>query len=284
MSSKNRETLKNYFAEGQLPTEAHFADLIDSMLNMTDEGFTKTVENGEEVRAAVGHNALLSFYRDGMSAQQPLWRINLSSGQNQLAFQGGLPSVKNDAKPRPGVPAKLERIEGLLYLDPQQRVGIGTDQPQAPLDVTGTVRSTGRQGSYQPAQPKVMEANGKWHPLTDKLRGCQAFEVVAGVGCRGSGRFSLLHAVVLNTYNPTWGWFDFINRKRGIRSTHAYYGRRCDRIQLRWNGTSGRDAEYQLEIRTGCDFGSDASGNKATIRAHVTQLWFDPAMAQGSAP
>ena len=37
MSSKNRETLKNYFAEGQLPTEAHFADLIDSMLNMTDE-------------------------------------------------------------------------------------------------------------------------------------------------------------------------------------------------------------------------------------------------------
>lgn len=285
MSSKNRETLKNYFSEGQLPTEAHFADLIDSMLNMTDEGFSKTVENGEEVRAAVGHNALLSFFRDGMSPPLPLWRVGLSAGQNQLTFQSGtLPPRDQDAKPRPGVPSELDRVDGLLYLDPLQRVGLGTDRPKAALDVTGAVRSTGRQGSYQPAQPKVLEANGVWQPLTDELDGCQAFEVVAGAGSRGAGRFSLLHAVALNTYNPTWGWLDFLNRKRGIRSTHAYYGRRCDRIQLRWTGTSGRDARYRLEVRTGCDFGTDTAGKKATIQVHVTQLWFDPGMTQGGTP
>jgi hypothetical protein len=42
MTTRNRDTLKQFFQEGRLPTSDHFGDLIDSMLNMSDEGFRKT--------------------------------------------------------------------------------------------------------------------------------------------------------------------------------------------------------------------------------------------------
>jgi hypothetical protein len=277
MTRRNRETLKNYFREGQLPTEDHFADLIDSMLNMSDEGFRKTVERGEEIYAPLGHDALLSFLRD-QNPDSVLWRVALSRARNQLLLQRG--DSAGDAASAP-----------LLCLDADQgggqRVGIGTAAPQDMLDVQGTVRSSGRRGSYQRNAPEPLRANGQWQNLTDDLQGCQGFELMAGVGQKGSGRFALLQAVALNTYNPTWGWLDFFNRKRGIRSTQAFWGRRCDRLQLRWHGgddqgdknaksvKSGRDASYRLQIRTGCDF-----GDKCLINAQLTQLWFDPHMEE----
>lgn len=64
MPEQTRETLYKHFSAGQLPTEAHFRDLVDSMLNMQSEGFRKTPEYGMQVMSAAGKTALLSFYRD----------------------------------------------------------------------------------------------------------------------------------------------------------------------------------------------------------------------------
>jgi hypothetical protein len=275
MESKNRETLKGYFSEGQLPTQEHFAHLIDAMLNMTDEGFRKTVENGEEISAAVGHDALLSFYRDG-TRQTPLWQVGLSPAHDQLVIQrdpigAAPPAAPAAANQSLEEQAKTLRANSpLLCLDRGQRVGIATDKPQAELDVAGDVRSSGRRGAY-PTQ--VVKANGIWQPLISGLKGCQGFEVMAGAGLPGSGHFSLMHAIALNAYNPTLGWLNLFNRKRGIRATHAYYGRRCDRVELRWTGASGGGARYTLEARTGCNF-----GDGVIVQALVTQLWFDADM------
>ena len=41
MPNLNRSTLKAYFSEGKMPTADHFAALIESTLNMADEGFKK---------------------------------------------------------------------------------------------------------------------------------------------------------------------------------------------------------------------------------------------------
>jgi len=258
MTWRNRETLKNYFGDGQLPTQAHFGDLIDSMLNMVDEGFRKTVANGQELYVPVGHHTLLSFYRD-QAPQQALWRLGLGPQRDQLQFQ-----------PQAGG-------EPLMSLDAQQRVGIGTANPETMLDVRGTVAMQGRRGMRAPPAPVL--ANGKWQDLTGDLEGCQAFEVVAGAGQTGSGHFGLVHAVALSAYNPGGGLLGWLRARRGIRQTQGWWGRRCDKLQLRWNGTHGRKAVYRLQVRTGCDFGSQVQ-----VQAHVSQLWFDPHMAASQPP
>ncbi|GAB3255503.1 hypothetical protein [Chitinimonas naiadis] len=267
MTSRSRESLKRYFSEGALPDEDHFADLIDSMLNMSDEGFRKTVERGYEIYAPQGHDALMSFFRD-QEPKSPVWHIGLGSAQDQLLIHGRT----NDAKQHDGG-RRAVKPPSVLCLDRAGRVGVGNETPQAELDVTGTLRSTGRQGSYVRSGTERLKADGKWKDLTDELSGCQAFEVMAGVGTPGSGRFGLLHAVCINTYNPTLGILNFLNRKRGIRCTHGYYSRRCDRLELRWIGSSGRDARYKLQIRSGCDFGGEID-----MQVNLTQLWFDPHM------
>lgn len=263
MTLRNRESLRSYFTDGALPTQAHFADLIDSMLNMSDEGFSKSVERGFEISAASGYEALLSFFRD-QDPDSPLWTIGLEGALGQLLIRSN-PSLAGDEASEPAPP--------VWSLDPAGRVGIRTSRPGAALDVDGVVRSTGRQGSYARAPAVPVLANGQWQDLTDDLDGCQAFEITAGAGHQGEGHFALIHAVALNTYNPTMGILDFFNRKRGISATHAFYSRRCDRLQLRWQGSHGRNARYRLQARTGCDYGAGI-----VIRAHVTQLWFDPHM------
>ena len=253
MTWRNRETLKNYFGDGQLPTQTHFADLVDSMLNMVDEGFRKTVANGHELYAPVGHHNLLSFYRD-QSPQQALWRVSLGPQLDQLQFQ----AQAGDAP--------------LLSLDTRQRVGIGTTAPQTTLDVRGTVGSQGRRGLL--AAPAPLLANGQWQDLTSDLEGCQGFEVVAGAGQTGTGHFGLLHAIALSAYNPGGGLWAWWRARRGIRQTQDWWGRRCDKLHLRWHGTHGRKAIYRLQVRTGCNFGEGVR-----IQAHVCKLWFDPHMA-----
>lgn len=287
MTSRNRESLKRYFREGALPDEDHFADLIDSMLNMSDEGFRKTVEHGFEVYSPLGHDALLSFFRD-QDPERPAWRIELGGARDALLVQGRqLPEDADAASNANGGNGgngggngsgngSGAQTPALLCLDQDRRIGIGTERPQTMLDVAGTVRSRGREGAYTREHPVVLRADGTWQDLTDDLEGCQAFEVVAGAGLRGKGRFGLVHAIAINTYNPTLGLFNFLNRKRGIRCTHGYYSRGCDRLELRWSGTSGRNARYRLQIRTGCDFGPDA-----VLQAQLTQLWSDAHMSGG---
>jgi hypothetical protein len=260
MSSRNRKTLKNYFSDGQLPTQEHFADLIDSMLNMSDEGFFKTVEDGEKIHAAVSHDALLSFYRDE-APDQLLWRVGL----------GGVKENRLQIMPNPDAAP-------LLSLDRAQRVGIGRSDPSETLDVAGTVAMTGRLGRcIEGRSTAPLLANGDWQNLLTGLHGCQGFELMAGAGLRGSGHFSMLHAIALSAFGPRSGPLAWLGRRRGIRSTQAWWGQRCDRLELRWfaDPKEDKDGLYRLQIRTGCDFGRDQ-----LIQAHITRLWFDPEMAQ----
>ena len=256
MTSRNRETLRNYFGDGKLPTRYHFGDLIDSMLNMSDEGFRKSAENGFEVSTPVGHDALMSFYRD-QRPKSALWSVSYGGGRDMLHFQ-------------PGSAAATRGHEPVLALDAKARVGVNTGTPKHTLDVAGVVASQGRRGTYQPLRPVPILANGEWQDITDNLSGCQAFEVMAGAGLPGGGRYALMHAIALNTYNPTAGWLDFLSRRKRITPHHAYYGRRCDKLQLRWEGSSGKNATYRLRIRTGCDYGEGV-----LIKVFLTQLWFD---------
>jgi hypothetical protein len=253
MTTRNRETLRGFFGAGMLPTQDHFGDLIESMLNMDDEGFRKSEKNGVEISTPAGYNALMSFYRD-QNKHTALWSVAYGGKSEQLVFNAASVAAAADTPP-------------VLALDARNRVGIGTNDPQQALDVRGMIASDGRIGRAPATQAL---ADGDWHDLTDTLHGCQAFEVMAGAGRPNGGRFALLHATALNTYNPGFGWQDLFAARKRIRQQSMWYGRRCDQLELRWSGTSGRDAGYTLQVRSKCNYGPGIA-----IRAMLTRLWVD---------
>jgi hypothetical protein len=258
MSQQNRETLRKFFGVGQLPTADHFAALIESNLNMVDEGFSKSPANGLEVSTPQGHDALLSFYRE-RTGDQPLWSMSFNGRTEQLAFRASAANGNTSTAP-------------VLSLDSRMRVGVGVAEPTEALEVAGTVASPGRRGTFPRPDSLPLLANGVWQDLTADLNGCHAFEVMAGASSAPGRqpRFALLHAVAMNTFNPTQRWYHVLQSRKRIRTQHAWFGRRCDKLELRWMTKAGSERTYRLQVRSCCDYGAGA-----TLRASVTQLWFD---------
>lgn len=295
----NRDTLKKYFAAGSLPTQKHFEDLIESTLNMQDEGFRRTPENGVEISKLKDKGAYLSFYATP-DADAAVWSVSTDPGE-RLLFRSGPASGTGAPVLSLGTLEATDAPLGAFAAAGTARVGINTAKPQCELDVAGVVRMQGRLGADAPL--RVLEAqgdkpaagvqaesailaDGKWHDITGPLHGCNAFEVMAGAGNENSGRYALLHAVAMNTFNPRPWPFSFMDSKRAIRATSAFYDRRCDKLRLRWfnlNGKFGRNAEYCLQIRSNCSYTAQDGGKTVPIRCHLTQLWFDAA-TQRKAP
>ena len=254
MAKKNRSTLKRYFSEGALPSADQFGDLIDSSLNTIDEGFDKSAENGFEISLIGEHEKLISFFSNNAS-KQAVWAVSYDKGQDRLCFTK--PSIEEQHPPT-------------LLLDPAGRVGVNNKDPQWTLDVGGVIGAAGRIGT-NPGGQTTVPADGQWHSITNTLNGCQALEVMAGVGNKGSGRYALMQATAMNTFNPSGLFFNFLGLKNRIRYQQAYYLSRTHKLKLRWYG-KGRD--YQLQIRSNCNYGAGIK-----IRYYITKLWFDEDMS-----
>jgi len=277
MKHQPRDVLKGYFREGDRPTADHFGQLIDSMLNLNDEGFDKTRADGLRIASLGNSKALLSFYHAN-SRDDAEWSVGFGADRDQLTFSR--PDSSADANGTASPPLlTLDAREGADGGSPR-RIGVNTFDPQDELHVDGVVRARGRRG-----MEVTIPADGAFHSITGPLTGCQAFEVTAGVGRKGSGRFALMHAVALNTFNPTW-LDNFPFNKRPIRAQHAFYSRRADRLELKWIAEGGDPARghgrtglYRLKLRTRssyADRSEDADKAKdIQVRAYVSQLWFD---------
>lgn len=243
MAKETRDTLKHYFKGGSLPSADQFSDLIDSMLNMRDEGFYKTADSGFKV-AQLSEGKLISFFRNTVM-ESPLWslKMDLKNGSQKLFF--------------------LNKMnESVMTLDPDGKVGIKEKAPNFELDVKGAIASNGRIGRQVGVDNRI-RADGEWHPITDDLMGCRAYEIMAGVGKQGSGKYALLHAFALKTFGS----------KGRITYHQTHYGSRCNRLKLRWKRSSDRSDRYQLQIRTNCCY-----GEKIYINCFITELWFDHLM------
>jgi len=255
MAKKNRSTLKRYFRKGALPSEDHFDDLIDSTLNTIDEGFDKTPENGFEVSLVGDHQRLISFFKSG-AVKDAVWTIDYDGAHDRLLIR------KPDAEAE-STPAMTFSGDG--------PVGVNNINPTHTLDVGGVVAAQGRLGA-NPDKQKTVVADGEWHNISRPLRGCHAIEVMAGVGSKGTGRYALMHAVAINTFNPRGWLFNFLNLKKRIKYQQAYYLARGNRIKLRW---SQQGEQYYLQMRTVCAYGDDVK-----IRYYLTSLWFDEDMGE----
>lgn len=276
---KSRQTLKNYFSSGALPEERHFHELIDSTLNMEDEGFNKTPEDGLQVVTRSGESgsgqSLISFFRERQEAKGPLWRLRFDRGFDALQFVAPSEGGDGGEKPEGGAAAGTPR-QPLLSLAPEGKLGVNVARPDADLDVGGLARSRGRSGVV-PAGVVAddVRADGEWHAITGELKGCQALEVVAGVGgTPGQGHYALMHAIALNAHQPK-GWFlNLFGRKNRIRAHQSYYRSRADKLELRWTGDR---KGYRLEVKTRRRYPSEG-GRPPRILFHVTSLWAHPFM------
>ncbi|MBT8340074.1 MAG: hypothetical protein HKP58_04360 [Desulfatitalea sp.] len=247
MGKANRSTLKNYFKKGHMPSGQQFADLIDSMLNMVDEGFDKSPADGLKVSQLGENTALMSFYHH-TDLNRPIWTLTCNRDNGRLIIKNGS-----------GQPSMVLSADG--------HVGIGQSMPQYPLDVAGVIAAQGRTGGIKGLAP----ADGQWHPIVENLTGCQALEIMAGVGKPKTGRYALVRATALNTFHPKGIFMNFLNLKRRIHCQHAYYRSRCDRILLRWQGSGGT---YALALKT-----KGAYPDGIQVQYNVTRLWFDKTMA-----
>jgi hypothetical protein len=247
-----------------MPSSEAFGDLIESMLNIVDQQFDKTPQDGLKV-GQFSQGKLLSFYHD-IDVKSPIWSVRMEQPGDDLMIGTEAFPAALALRDRNG-----NATEAALQMAPS------TDDDRAKqglfeLDLKGCLVVDGRRGRPGLRVP----ADGQWQYITPVLHGCQAFEVVAGAGKTGSGKYAVMHAFALNAYNG----------KGDITYHQAYCGNRCSRLELRWKPESNRLQDgFRLQIRVGCSYDSkeefaNASSAPTMICFQLTQLWFDSAMKQ----
>ena len=247
MPLKDRKTLKNLFTKGSIPSEAGFADLIDSGINKIDDGFSKSVKDGLMLSPIGNSKNVLGIFNK-ITDPDPEWSVKVDDVK-------GAGDQKNLSIANKNLQAPL------LSFDPKGNVGIGTTEPAQALEVNGFIASKGRLGSY--STQSEIPADGEWYPIIQNLNYCNAFEINARVGVPNSGRHAMLHAIALSAYG---------NSHSRIRHTHARFSLwRPLKIKLRW---VGHTYQYHLEMKS-----SKNLGPYTKIKYYVTQLWDDIEMA-----
>lgn len=116
---KNRSTLKDYFKKGAIPTEANFADLIDSMLNQEEDNIAKLPNDPLKITATGTDEALVNFYRIENNAEKLSWQV-----KQKLGGVAGL-SISDAAASR------------LFIENGTGNLGVGITKPAAKLHISG---------------------------------------------------------------------------------------------------------------------------------------------------
>lgn len=247
MASKTlgREELKEHFKNGKIPSETHFAFLIDSAINKQEDGFAKDEENGLQVKALGTSSKLISFYRN-TDDQSPFFMMEKDErtrpALRMQAFTTETEEVKRDAQS--------------VFLHTNGSMGLGAPcDENTRLQVNGFVAMEGRVGNYICG---TIPANGKWQDILTGLNNCQAMEVMARVGIRNTGRFAIMHAIAVSAFG---------NGHNSIRCTDAHYGFFWNKLRLRWKGSTHN---YNLQLRTNSNYGKGVD-----IHYRITRLWDD---------
>jgi hypothetical protein len=250
MARRNRDTLRRKFNDGEMPSASAFSELIDSMLNIVDEGFDKTAADGLKV-SQLNQGKLLSFYQN-IDIKSPIWAIQLDGPEGGLAFG-------NTANATALTLRQLKTEQ-----DGQEGGGAGAGDFE--LDMTGRIVSDGRRGR---SGRLSVPADGKWHNITDTLKGCNAFEITAGVGRPGTGKYALMHAFAVMAFNG----------KSEIDYRQAHFGSKCNRLRLQWiPDPEGARHSYILQMRVGCPYDGGGAKDRTWVSYYLTNLWFDPLM------
>ncbi|MDA9879056.1 hypothetical protein N9V25_00090 [Flavobacteriaceae bacterium] len=243
MALINRQTLKNYFQKGGFATEKHFVDLIDSSLNMIDDGISINQKQGFKLNPIGFSTRLMSFFKKA-TQNEPDFTVNI----NQDNVEGL--SINN----REGDP--------LLKFDQNKQIGVHTNEPRFDFDVRGVLGIDSKSGNHIVGE---VDGDGSWQTIISNLDGINGFEVVASIrGKMGSGRYAMAHAIALSTFGGK-------SSRNRIKNTHAYYGSFMNRLSFRWVGEMHN---YELQVRTRRHYGvSELDGQPYKIKFNVSRFF-----------
>lgn len=262
MPARNRDTLKYFFSDGAMPSADMFADLIDSMVNMEEEGFRKTAQHGLEISNKDSYETLLSFFRQ-QQPDTPVWQFRFNGNDLVLSRLDGQETSEQE------ISGKENYSLNFGIHNNQPALGVGVQKPKDCLHLSGYVRAAGRRGSVS-SETTRPPADGDWHTIAGPFKGCQVIEVVARAKSSSRRRYAVMHAIATHTQSPARNdLFQWLRLRNPIRYTQAFYDSYLHRLKLRWRPGSER-GEYFLQIRTNWDYGADS-----VIDFHIANLWSD---------
>jgi hypothetical protein len=216
---KDRNTLKSYFRKGAVPTEEQFAEMIDSVPNIQEDGQVKrSAGNGLHISPMDANGVLSTIFKENSEeATTPLWRMILGiDGQLEI----------RDGKDEPVVTIGQDRMVTLL-----ETLKIRQD----PTDKDKTKRIT-------EAETLKIEADGLWNDLPveatagQKKEGCRVYYITA---CYLSpfGTYSICETIASHSEG----------KKRKMHSTRKHWWGWCGHIKIRWKYSDG---ELRLQMRS----------------------------------
>jgi hypothetical protein len=233
MARRNRQTLKESFNHGKKPTEQDFGDLIDSTMNILDDGFSKNPEMGIGLAPLLDKGTVMSIFKES-SDVTPQWDIAINQERSL--------EIRRCEDPN-NIPVLTLKTDGSIEIGEKGKAIIFNGGVQAPV----------REGNlFQGEVP----ADGHWYDITDSLGGCCALEVVATVGKRHTGK----HAILVATATTCFG-----NHSK-IKKTNSYFGMYGHKICLKWKKIKG-EYKAKLQLKTIFKYGEDIQ-----IQYHITSL------------
>ena len=219
MAKTNRRTLKEYFGKGKKPDNTQFTDLIDSMLNIVDDGFNKSAERGLLLSPLDDDGAVMEIRRNILD-EEPAWTVKL--GKNRELH----------------ICRQLED-RALVTLCPDGRILLdGSDKVK--FEVNGSIQANSITGNYLQGS---VPANGLWHPIGEMDYGCIGYHIVAACGLKNEGRYGIADVTAMHCFG----------KHPRIWSHRSWFGNRFNKIQFRWHSEG---LNCGLQLRTRSDYGA----------------------------
>lgn len=263
MAKKNRAELKNIFSKGKIPSEGDFHDLIDSMPNFLDEGFSGIENGGLKVRKGQSNTILEVNDPTGQD-----WYLRTYDEKEGVGFDIGENNVGSENSEHPN---------SRIFIQKEKGIGIDNPKPVYNLDVRGSIGIESRVGTFASGS---FPADGKWRNILPEegsmaRKGIYALEVVASTESSLESSFhSILHAICVGAFpgasrglKKLFG----IDNTMGIRKVVSFYSRRRHSLQIRWAGSR---INSRLEIRT--RRGAWGKDKDVTIHYQITSLLPEP--------
>lgn len=219
MAKTNRKTLREYFGRGKKPDSVQFTDLIDSMLNIVDDGFSRSPEKGIQLSPLSDEGDVMEVRRNILDGD-PSWIVALGR-EEELHIRRGMEE------------------EAMITLHQDGTIELGNSS-KVRLVVNGTIQADSFTGGYLKGK---VPANGLWQSIGEMEYGCVAYHIVAACGLEGSGRYAIADATAMHCFG----------KHRRIRYGRSWFGGRFNKIQFRW---IRKGLHCGLQVRTRSDYGA----------------------------